>query len=311
MNMKTRQCQECNIVKSLDDFYLCNGAANHRWKCKKCENLISKKYRADNPGKMKALKSKKINAICCYGTSELCEMSYIINEYEYNKNIKRNDEKYRCLYCGITDTHLDTFDKHQKNIHFFDRIDSELQAYLLGVIAGDGSIEQNQICVVAHKKDRETLRLFKTHISPSAKIGLHHTSKNCRTILLCSQTLSNVVQEQLCLGMPGKKSNKIRLPNLSDRLLWHFIRGLMDTDGWVGDISKTKGRRLCFYSSTSTIIFDDMKKFLTKYGIKCKIHGIKLNFSGDNAELFLLLMYENSTYKLSRKYKRFLGWPSK
>jgi len=301
-------CNKCGIYLSIDNFYLSKSSKDgRRGDCKKCNNLITKKYYSNNKTHIKQLKSTKILAECWHKSSILCKKYYTINKSEFNNNIKRNGN-YRCVICAADQTHTNNGKKFKHNYLFFNKIDSEIKAYLLGIIAGDGHIanKYSYLEIVANSKDTETLELFKTYISPNNVIRKHSTSNNCNKILISSVTLCKDICNHLKIS-PGKKSNKICLPDFNEDLIKHFIRGLIDSDGWIKDISDDHVRK-CFYSSTSNIILEQIQLFLKKYNIACKINGIKLNFYGDNASKFLSLLYDGANFSLSRKRDRFMKW---
>jgi len=197
--------------------------------------------------------------------------------------------------------------KYIHNHSFFKHIDDEPTAYLLGIIAGDGCIRKSGdlLEIYAHSKDTETLKLFNNFIGTS---GIKKVSTNGIKASISSKNIVMDVCNVLGLS-PGAKHHKITLPTLEEDLSWHFIRGLMDSDGWV---AKNKGNTIkhkqCFYSSASTTILEQVKMEANKIGAISYIHGIKLNFYCTNAIIFLSRVYKNSNYRLSRKFNRFSGW---
>ncbi len=134
-----------------------------------------------------------------------------------------------------------------KNETFFDNIDSEIKAYLLGFYVADGSISmpnENRVRyefrVGVSEKDAYIINLFREHMFPDgnlfyvkespmthfdpkyiqkAKIGICINSK-----YLCTR-LDN-------LGYGARKSKKeMYLPDIDPILIRHFIRGYFDGDG--------------------------------------------------------------------------------
>ena len=106
-----------------------------------------------------------INAVCDFQKSPFCKKEYQIERYSVARNKRKNNGKYRCKMCAIQDTHLGEKSHYFKNFkinhNFFNEIDSEIKAYLLGVIAGDGSVGVKHVELVANTTDIETLYLFK------------------------------------------------------------------------------------------------------------------------------------------------------
>ncbi len=87
--------------------------------------------------------SAKIKAICNWQISEFCQKEYEITKYSLKNNIINNG-KYRCKYCAIAETHNGSKSHYFKysliNHNFFNEVNTEIKAYLLGLIAGDGHI---------------------------------------------------------------------------------------------------------------------------------------------------------------------------
>lgn len=252
----------------------------------------------------------KIEVECDFKLSKLCKKTYTVGKYRINYNRLKNNGKYRCKFCAIEFTHSGSkshYYKYYKIDHdFFENINSEIKSYLMGVIAGDGSITANQIGIVANSKDLETLELFQKLIAIDVPIK-NKKESNCKSIVFTSK--KNV--DNLCSHLhinPGKKSDKISLPKLNDNLMSHFIRGLMDTDGCIDNPHTSKSSPRCFYSSTSKLILNEIKELMASKNINSYISGIKLFFVGKNAIMFLNYIYANSHFSLSRKRDFFLIW---
>jgi riboflavin synthase alpha subunit len=306
----TKTCTKCSASLSLSSFYNSStGKSGKSSICKKCNNIITKQYHAKNKNKIDALKKRKIAIICDFQISDNCEINYTICEYGYRKNVRNNNGSYRCKKCAATMTHLSKSKKYNTAHDFFSIIDSELKSYLLGVIAGDGHIAKNGQCleIVANNQDISTLELFKNNISPNNIIKPHSSSENCSKIIICSVSMCKDICTHLNVN-PGKKSDKISLPEWDDTLIIHFIRGLLDTDGWIKEMNEENRAKSCFYSSTSPFILEQIKLFISKFGINSKIDGIKLIMYGNNAFNFLKLIYNDAIVFLPRKHNRFLNW---
>lgn len=254
----------------------------------------------------------KYKILCDCKISPFCKINYWITNQSEKKNRFKNNGKYRCKYCAIHDTHLGDKSHYHKysniNHNYFNTIDSEIKAYMLGIIAGDGSITSKTLEVVANKCDTETLEKFRV-ILPELRI--HNKNKsNCNYIKITSRQISQDIQKHLNINV-GKKSDKITLPKLDDNLIKHFIRGLMDSDGCIDNPFTSEKSPRCFYSSTSKIILNEIKILMSDINISSYISGIKLFFSGKNAIKFMNYIYEESNEYLIRKkcfYKVWKTW---
>ena len=252
----------------------------------------------------------KETIICQFQISQFCQKEYTITRSNLRKNKKRNNGKYRCKLCGIFDTHEGSkshyFKYDQINSSFFENIDNEIKAYLLGVIAGDGSILNNKlVSLVASKQDIETLILFQKNLSLQSPIT--NKSDNCSWIGITSKQMAADLHRHLNI-YTNKKSDKITIPNISKKLIPHFLRGLMDTDGCIANPRAKQPQPRCFYSSTSVQILQQVQAYANQFGIKSSINGIKLEFGGMNAIKFMDIIYTNHNFCLSRKKEYYDIW---
>jgi hypothetical protein len=245
---------------------------------------------------------KKLFVTCDSQLSPLCKLNYIRWSSDFYKNRRINNGKYICLYCSrsIRLANNTFYHKIERDSNFFENVDSEIKAYLLGLIAGDGSISKSILRIVANPKDIETLNLFKTHVSTGAKIK-KYKHQNCYFLDITSSKICADVIGHLKIDY-GKKSDKIQLPDLPEQLLWHFIRGLMDSDGSISNICTSKiSFPSCNYASKSDLIKNQIKALCDRYNIKYTCDKIIIRFNGTNAINFLNKVYENSTVNLKRK----------
>lgn len=244
---------------------------------------------------------KQIKANCEIKVSPKCLGSRIMLYKGYLRNKKINNGQFLCKSCTRYNKAMNGGGlKHKVDTHFFNKIDTELKAYMLGIIAGDGNLKNNTFRVVANATDIETLKLFKKHISKTAKLA-KYKGLQCYYICITSAEISSDICRLLKI-QAKKKSNIISLPKLNECLTWHFIRGLMDSDGSITDI-RTSKRSLpaCSYASMSPIIKRQIKYICDDNDISYTCDKISIKFNGKNAINFLNKIYDNSIYYLSRK----------
>jgi hypothetical protein len=245
---------------------------------------------------------KKITITCQMTLSPKCKKTHEMWKGDFIRNKARNNNIYKCSACARYKQALDGLGQKSlnKNMQYFENIDTELKAYMLGIIAGDGSMYSSHFRVVAHELDVETLRIFQTEISPGSKI-IKYKNIKCHYIDIPSIKLSldicNILKIQ-----PGKKSDIISLPDFNEKLTWHFIRGLMDSDGSILDIrTSSRSFPVCSYASKSEIIKNQIKKMCDDINISYTCDKISIIFNGINAIKFMNKLYDGSTISLSRK----------
>lgn len=124
------------------------------------------------------------------------------------------------------------------NHTFFDVIDTEEKAYLLGFFLADGGIEQhdyvNSLYFHNSVDDREAIELFQKCICPENKISvLYNSGKKDSLRVKCSS--KPLIQALDRFGIKPRKTYDFdfKFPfELLDKLMTrHFIRGFIDGDG--------------------------------------------------------------------------------
>lgn len=270
--------------------------------------------------KEKYKQEEKVLIKCDLGIHPKCKGEYLKvykNVIKYDHITGRFD---RCQYCfnATTKTGSQNFNyKYSKNEDYFENIDTELKAYLLGWVAGDGCLKKDGLYLSVHKNDIEIINLFKDTLITSDDANVYYRDyDNTMNIIINSVQITKDLLRHLKLSKPGKKSYDIALPDLSDELMWCFIRGLMDSDGWVKNISLKNNPShkdkypLCNYCSMSKDIRIQIMEFCKKYDIKTyngsdKIGQHSLSWAGQNALKFLSKIYDGANFYLTRKYESY------
>lgn len=219
--------------------------------------------------------------------------------------------------------------KYRINHDFFTNIDSEIQAYLLGFYIADGNVNQKRktFRIKISEEDVEIVKLFKEFIAPDNKIieykayeiqgrsGETYTGKPQVAIDINSAKLVNSL---VSLGYGYNKTySDLSLPDISDELKLHLIRGFIDGDGSISSyISKEKGKkdraRCCVSICSKTENFlKEIKKFLESKGVTMNISHLKRDdmfrlSTQSKEQIFKLynLIYKDASYSLSRKIEK-------
>src|ERR1700722_2902584 len=129
--------------------------------------------------------------------------------------------------------------KFDLNEHYFDVIDNEEKAYILGFIYADGNnlFRLNRISIHLSITDEEILKKM-SHIFYGEEVLKYHSRTNDKGKIfryVYLQLFSKHMSQHLAtLGVVEAKSHKIVFPEwLNKDLYRHFIRGLIDGDGWI------------------------------------------------------------------------------
>jgi len=122
-------------------------------------------------------------------------------------------------------------------LDLFAEIEDEAGAYWLGYLTGDSCVASNGNCIQVGSVDKEQLEKLKVWGSIPSEIGTDFKSRNPETpnqrdfhhLSINSQrTVTNASK----WGLVHDK-NKRSVPNLPEKLMPHYWRGLWDADGSV------------------------------------------------------------------------------
>lgn len=215
-----------------------------------------------------------------------------------------------CLYCSRALKHTGRNNpncKYKKlDDNMFSNIDSEYKAYLLGLIASDGSICTNSCCTVEiHERDYELLKTIKEKMKLDCLLKI--SKERERAILAISS--KQVCRDLLNLLKVEDKtalSHDIRIPDFkSKELMYAFLRGHFDGDGSISPITRESISPWCSITSFSKLFLDDLSQIIP---IPFKRNNNSIYYSGTNAIDFLGKIYNHSNIHLDRKYTLYKQW---
>lgn len=186
---------------------------------------------------------------------------------------------------------------------FFDKIDTDNKAYILGIMFADGSItKSNQWILELHEQDGSLLYEIATILGlQNAKLC---TSKRYRTLRLNVSSLEHV--EQLarygCIKNKTYDHREIILPE--HKLLPSFWRGFFDGDGSTTCDAKTGMYRVSFAMSHPGLK-QALMKLADELGARYTVHHAanmaSVVFSGSYSQIIARYMYQSSGPRLKRK----------
>ena len=217
---------------------------------------------------------------------------------------------------------------------FFQSINKEAQAYILGFIYADGcnQIYDNTryISITQLEQDRDILDKIKNAMNFTNPNYVTEIQKSNGKVKYKMQIYSRILSEDLeNLGVIANKSLILQFPtSISDELMPHFIRGYFDGDGcvWEGKPKiDSKNRFIHNVKFTFTGNFDFIDKLQDYLVKKLGFRKTKLNFSkaknpnnstGEHVctmeysgkkqlELFYNYIYDNASIYGNRKKEKF------
>ena len=209
-------------------------------------------------------------------------------------------EKY-----GITKKSSGAQIKYIANDKFFNKWSIDL-AYCLGFIASDGHVWKKRpyITIGIHTKDIAILEYIRDKISTESKIRV---SKDKCQICIFSK---NIHKKLTKLGIDHNKTFNLKLPNMPNKYISHFIRGFFDGDGSIWKTNFYCGGKDYYYAnivSASQQILDDIHNYLGFGKVKkIKNKYYELKFCQTDCIKLFDIIYKDATFKLQRKYDKFL-----
>lgn len=209
--------------------------------------------------------------------------------------------------------------KYSLNEDYFDSIDNQNKAYILGFLYADGynGFEKSTISLSLQEDDFEILEAIRKEIGSekpleyidySEKHDFGYTYKNQYRLLMFSKHMCETLKN---IGMIQNKSLELSFPDIDPTLYSHFIRGYFDGDGSVFFYNTN-----CSVTITSTKVFCQKIKEILEHelGIHVGIYDASnkneitkvASISGKNqVKLFYEYIYNNASLYMDRKFQKF------
>lgn len=202
---------------------------------------------------------------------------------------------------------------HKFDEHFFDKIDSESKAYILGFLYADG-YNRDGVGIRMNLAEKDKLHLQKMSDIIGSEKPLRFipidipNRQNQWSLDLNSVYLSQKMKE---LGMMPKKTLILTFPDwMPDNLLNHFIRGYFDGDGCMS--WNNKGGNVTFASTES--FCKSLKEIFSFYcnshsSIYKRKNAYILSLGGRNQiKRVFDFLYKDATLYLERKHDKFISY---
>lgn len=234
-----------------------------------------------------------------------------INAGTFSKKLKKDNVEIRPKFAHAR--------KYDLNEYYFDQIDTEEKAYILGFIYADGNnlFQTNRVSINLSIKDEEILKKF-SNIFYGKEILKYSSRKNENGQIFKYVSLNlyskHMSQHLSTIGVMERKSHKLTFPEWLDKSLYqHFIRGLIDGDGWI--YLPTNNRESPNVGLICTRSINDflkeyyekefnIKSYLAKaykqdFDVMCEIRVKNYH----QCKIFLDWLYKDTTIYLQRKYE--------
>ncbi|WP_053599315.1 LAGLIDADG family homing endonuclease [Bacillus sp. FJAT-18017] len=188
------------------------------------------------------------------------------------------------------------YKKYSMNEDFFKTWSNEM-AWVLGFIVTDGCINQNQSLTIG-QKDPYPLQKIKELLQFNGKV-VKYDNKNIYELNICSK---EIITDLFNLGVTRRKSLTIVFPECPKEYLSHFVRGVIDGDGYVHPDGYT-----VTVTSGSLAFAQGLLSVFKKWNLRSKINTVfckssnpiyRINVTGKESVKRL----SDIVYKDSREY---------
>lgn len=207
---------------------------------------------------------------------------------------------------------------YRYNSTVFKNIDTEEKAYWLGFISADGCVSKKsdgamRLKIALKRDDKNHLEKFAMFLDSNLKVkdkiskckGKEYPSS--LIVVNSTELCTNLIS----LGVTPNKSYSIRVPNISEDLMRHYIRGFYDGDGcYYIKQFENRMRYSIELVGASLGHIKDVQNYLINNNIKTQIYEKKkgnwtlLVSSKKNCLAFIDLIYSHNTINLERKNQK-------
>lgn len=217
--------------------------------------------------------------------------------------------------------------KIKKNEDYFNQIDTELKAYLLGYFLADGCITNPSsgskcVSMCLQESDKYVLEWFIKETAPEIKISKYTKPSTGHTQYSFKYTAKQMaINLENIWGIKPRKTADIEykfpFEKIPSNLIHHFIRGFFDGDGWITLRQKTPHGltppQFGFISTSLNFILQ-LKEIIPAITIPriCINQGVSLihyqliySLGKGRVPIIKSWLYNNAHYFLKRKKDKF------
>lgn len=152
----------------------------------------------------------------------------------------------------------------QVNERYFENIDTENKAYILGFISADGNISKGGLRVRLKGSDKDILEKIKVELESTHRIKKYMSKIKEKSYETCDLSIysKKLINSLEVYGVIENKYNKVFIPNIKDELKVFWIKGYFDGNGTI-DLHSKKYPRVRIASANKDLLLD-INNFLNK-----------------------------------------------
>lgn len=202
--------------------------------------------------------------------------------------------------------------KNTVNDDFFKTWTPEM-AYILGYIFADGNINwkpeksYRTLTITASEKDKSHLEEVRELLESTKELLYSERTKSYRLIV----NSKIICKDLMKLGMIPRKSLSIKFPEIPEKFLKHFIRGVIDGDGNVRYVNREKSPYFeITISSGSEDFLKVMSEKISSFDVEGRVRKVKgnvfiLQYSCKRGLNLAKWIYDDGNLCLDRKFRQY------
>lgn len=236
-----------------------------------------------------------------------------ISEIQRQTGIRKATISKKLTELGITERSSGRPKIYTVDEHIFDIIDSNEKAYYLGLLASDGSLNQNSslIRLSLEEYDKYLLEQFNNFVKSNRPIFQSAGSHVCEACIN-SFHMQEALKDK---GIGYQKSYNLKAPNIDTKYGKAFVLGLFDGDGSITYSNSQNQDAYAFRLTGTKEILEYCLQFLYIYDNKYYLtlahncnttYDLRVIGNYRVAQLFEHLYQDNFNKPMKRKYDRFL-----
>lgn len=200
--------------------------------------------------------------------------------------------------------------KYNVNVHFFDVIDDEFKAYILGFILADGHVSKAGNLMFTIKSDDIDI-LTKINEAMKSNYPIRKIRNKYSSLIISSKYICDKLNE---IGFNNRKTYgfdfKKLISKIPNSLYHHFVRGMFDGDGCIRYYKYDYFHKHSFHFGYTGLleVVEFVKDF---FDIKTKnIQETDIIYTGTTKDVHKIIEIKNILYKdsnifMERKYNTF------
>ncbi|MGB6301098.1 MAG: hypothetical protein WBF90_33655 [Rivularia sp. (in: cyanobacteria)] len=194
--------------------------------------------------------------------------------------------------------------------YFFSEISSEAQAYFLGFLAADGSVDKKLggVEITLQEKDINSLLQFKKAIGGTSPELNYRSYSNRSDMYRLTLKSCQIAKDLNAWGITPNKTHTLKIVKpIPENLIKHFLRGVWDGDGWIG----IRSFELLTASPDFANQLEQWAFDVSGIQLRRRTRNVRgrlypcLNGNGSVGYPFLKAIYKDCSYFMQRKFDRF------